>query len=188
MISFRSLFLHSSPVAYWVPTNLGISCFSVISFCLFILLEGTIKTLCTPELRKNVQSPHKRLTHNCLWMSKSLQQRRESAVFCCTVRGTEWGSVCRGLFEGGCHYIHYLHYSLIRSEEGTQPHPSKENCIKVLLSMSPPIRTRPSFPYSQSLLTVASISLLSLPFIGQTEWKPQSQRTIQIDHVDHSLV
>ena len=32
---FLDLFLHSSPVAYWAPTNLGSSSFSVISFCLF---------------------------------------------------------------------------------------------------------------------------------------------------------
>ena len=31
------LFLHSSPVAYWAPTNLGSSSFGVISFYLFIL-------------------------------------------------------------------------------------------------------------------------------------------------------
>ena len=30
--------LHSSPVDYWAPTDLGSSSFSVISFCLFILL------------------------------------------------------------------------------------------------------------------------------------------------------
>ena len=32
------LFLRWSPVAYWPPTNLGSSSFSVISFCFFILL------------------------------------------------------------------------------------------------------------------------------------------------------
>ena len=37
---FLELFLHSSPVAYWAPTDLGSSSFSVISFCLFILLLG----------------------------------------------------------------------------------------------------------------------------------------------------
>ena len=31
------LFLSYSPVAYWAPTNLGSSSFSVISFCLFTL-------------------------------------------------------------------------------------------------------------------------------------------------------
>ena len=31
------LFLHSSPVAYWEPTDLGSSSFRVISFCLFLL-------------------------------------------------------------------------------------------------------------------------------------------------------
>ena len=34
---FLELFLHWSPVAYWAPTSLGSSSFSVISFCLFIL-------------------------------------------------------------------------------------------------------------------------------------------------------
>ena len=37
------------------------------------------------------------------------------------------------------------------NREGTQPHPSTENWIKDSLSMAPPIRTRPSFPLSQSL-------------------------------------
>ena len=35
--------------------------------------------------------------------------------------------------------------------EGTQLHPSTENWIKDLLSMAPPIRTRPSTPLSQSI-------------------------------------
>ena len=38
------LFLCSSPVAYWSPTDLGSSSFSVLSFCFFILLHGVLKT------------------------------------------------------------------------------------------------------------------------------------------------
>ena len=34
----------------------------------------------------------------------------------------------------------------------------------------------------------ASISLLSFSNRGQTDWKPQSQKTNQSDHMDHSLV
>ena len=34
---FLELFLYSSPVAYWAPTDLGSSSFSVLSICLFIL-------------------------------------------------------------------------------------------------------------------------------------------------------
>ena len=37
---FLELFLHSSPVAYWAPTNLGSSSFSVLSICVFILFMG----------------------------------------------------------------------------------------------------------------------------------------------------
>ena len=32
--------LHWSPVAYWIPTDLGSSSFSILSFCLFILFMG----------------------------------------------------------------------------------------------------------------------------------------------------
>ena len=38
--SVFSLFLHSSPLAYGAPTNLGSSFFSVLSCCLFILFMG----------------------------------------------------------------------------------------------------------------------------------------------------
>ena len=34
------LFLHWSPVAYWAPTDLGSSSFSILAFCLFILFMG----------------------------------------------------------------------------------------------------------------------------------------------------
>ena len=37
---FLELFLHWSPVAYWAPTDLGVSSFSILSFCLFILFIG----------------------------------------------------------------------------------------------------------------------------------------------------
>ena len=37
---FLELFLHWSPVAYWAPTDLGSSSFSILSCCLFILFMG----------------------------------------------------------------------------------------------------------------------------------------------------
>ena len=37
---FLELFVHWSPVAYWAPTDLGSSSFSILSFCLFILFMG----------------------------------------------------------------------------------------------------------------------------------------------------
>ena len=40
---FLELFLHWSPVAYWAPTDLGSSSFSILSFCLFILFMGFSK-------------------------------------------------------------------------------------------------------------------------------------------------
>ena len=49
------------------------------------------------------------------------------------------------------------------NREGAQPYPSTENWIKNLLSMAPPIRTRPSFPHSQSLPS-ESIPKASYPY------------------------
>jgi len=37
---FLELFLHWSPIAYWSPTDLGSSPFSILSFYLFILFMG----------------------------------------------------------------------------------------------------------------------------------------------------
>ena len=42
-------------------------------------------------------------------------------------------------------------WTQVNSREGTQLHPSTENWINDLLSMAPPIRTRPSFHLNQSL-------------------------------------
>ena len=68
-------------------------------------------------------------------------------------------------FEGGHHYLHYLHHSLAsrsNNREGTQPHPSTENWIKDLLSTAlpseqDPVSSRVSLSHQES-----SISLLSL--------------------------
>ena len=37
---YLELFLHWSPIAYWAPTDLGSSSFSVLSFCLCMLFMG----------------------------------------------------------------------------------------------------------------------------------------------------
>ena len=37
---FLELFLHWSPEAYWAPTDMGSSSFSILLFCLFILFMG----------------------------------------------------------------------------------------------------------------------------------------------------
>ena len=43
---FLELFLHWSPGAYWISTNLGRSSLSVLSFCLFILFMGFSRQEC----------------------------------------------------------------------------------------------------------------------------------------------
>ena len=55
--------------------------------------------------------------------------------------------------------------------------------------MAPPIKQDPVSPSVSLSHQEASISLL-LPYSigGQIDWKPQSQKTNQTDHMDHSLV
>ena len=90
----------------------------------------------------------------CPWVSKCLRRRCGSTVARCRVGGTECISAYMGPFEGGHHYLHYLHHSLASGQttgrENSPAHQQKIG-IKNLLSMALPIRTRPSFPLGQSL-------------------------------------
>ena len=65
---FLELFLHSSLVAYWAPTNLGSSSFSALYFCLFILFLGFSRQefrsgLPFPSLVDHVLSELSTMTH-----------------------------------------------------------------------------------------------------------------------------
>ena len=51
-------------------------------------------------------------TRDCHRLDRSLQQKRGSVVACCRVGGTECSSTFMRSFEGGHHYLHYLHHSL----------------------------------------------------------------------------
>ena len=149
-----------------------------------------LRLLCTLGPRRKEQWPHKRLTQTCPWVSRSLRQRRGSAVACCRGRGTECSSACLGPFEGVS--IIFINSTIVSPQvkqqgRSTAP-PINGNWIKDLLNMALPMRTRPSFPFSQSPHQETSISLLSLSIRWQTEWKPQSQKINQSDHVDHGFV
>ena len=89
---------------------------------------------------------------------------------CCRAGGTECSSACMGPLEGGLHYLHYLYHSLASSQ--TTGNPSEEDPVPAV-----------SLSHQET-----SISLLSFSIRGQAEWQPQSQKTNQADHMDHSLV
>ena len=76
--------------------------------------------------------------------SRGSSQPRDQAQFSCIAGGPPLE---------GRHYLHYFHHSLASGQitGRKQPPPSTENWIKDLLTMAQPIRTRPSFPLSQSL-------------------------------------
>ena len=55
-------------------------------------------------------------------MSRSFQQRHRSVVTCCRVEGTECSSVCMETFEGGLHFLHYLHHGLVSGQTTGREH------------------------------------------------------------------
>ena len=134
---------------------------------------------------------HERLAQTCLWVFRILLQRYGLAAACCRVRGTEWCSEYTGPFEGGCHYLHYLHHSLVsgqtRGREHSPAHQQKIG-LKIYWAQPCPSEQDPVCPTVNVFYLEASISLLSLFSRGQTEWKPQSQKMNQTNHMDHSLV
>ena len=133
------------------------------------------------------------LTQTCPWVSRSLWWKRGTAVACCRVGDTEYSTACMGPFERGCHFLHYLHHSLASGQiTGRKHSPTLQPNIGLKIYCGwPPhqnktqFRTRPSVSLFHQ---EASISLLSFSIKGQTDWIPQSQKTNQSDHVDHSLV
>ena len=65
--------------------------------------------VCTRTQEKGAVTPQETdpdLSVSVLW------QRCGSVVACCRAGGTEYSSACTGPFEGGRHYLHYLHHSL----------------------------------------------------------------------------
>ena len=96
------------------------------------LLEGTNKTLGAPGPGRKEQGPHKGLTQTCPWVSRSPWQRRGSAVYCSRVGGTECSSACLGPLEGGGHYLHYLHLSLVSGQTiGREDSPTHQQKIEL---------------------------------------------------------
>ena len=145
---------------------------------------------CRAQTKPCVHWPHKRLTQTCLWVSRSLQQSHGSAVAWCRVGGTEYGSACMGPFEGGHHYLHYLHHSLTSGQTTGREHsPAHQQKIglKIYWAWPCPSEQDP-FSLRKSSHQEASISLVTLSIRGRIEWKPLSQKTSQTDHMDHSLV
>ena len=94
-------------------------------------------------------------------------------------------------FWGCLHYLHYLHHSLTWGQTTEREHSTTHQTkirLKFYWTWPPWSEQDPVSPSVSLSHQEASISLLSLSFRGQTEWKPQSQKTNQTDHMDHRLV
>jgi len=104
----------------------------------------------TGSQEKGAVTPQ-RLTQTCLWVSRSLRWRRGSAVACCRVGDTEWGSAATGAFERGCHFLHYLHHNLVsgQTREQSPAHQQKIE-LKIYWAWPHPPEQNPVSPQSVS--------------------------------------
>ena len=182
------LFLYSSPVAYWTPTGLRSSSFSVNFFCLYILFMGFSRDEYWSALQfsspvghvlsetSTMTSPSWVALHS---MAYSFTELDKAVVHVNSLISFQWlwfGS--RGPFEGGGHYLHYLHHSLVSSQiTGWEHSPTHQEKIrlKIYWGWPCPSEQDPVSPMVSLSHKEASISLLSLSFRGLTVWEPQSQ-------------
>ena len=155
------------------------------------LLEGTNKSLCVPgPRRKESSNPTRdwpRLAHEYPGVSGRGMDRQWPA----SGLGTLCSSAFMGPFEGGHHYLHYLHHHLVSSHTTGREHsPTQQQKIglKIYRALPCPSEQHPVSPSISLYHQEVSMSLLSFSIRGQTEWKPQSQKTNQSDHMDHSLI
>ena len=94
------------------------------------------------------------------------------AVACCRLQGTEYSSVLLGPFEGGHHYLHYLHHSLLSGQiTGREHSPAHQQKIvlKIYWAWPRPSEQDPVSPSVSLSHQEISISLLSFSIRGQTE-------------------
>ena len=104
-----------------------------------------------------------------------------------------WGQWHAGISpsEGGCHYHHHPYHSLASGQIiGREYTPTLQQKVglKICWAWPCPPEQDLVLPIVSSSHQEASTSLLPSSIRGQTEWKPQSQKTNQTDHMDHSLV
>ena len=132
-----------------------------------------------PGPRRKKQWPDKRLTQTCLRGSRSLWQRRGSALAHCRGGDTECSRACMGPFEGDPHYLHYLHHSLASGQIiGREHSPAHQQKIGLKIYWAWPHQSEqdPVSPSDSLSHQEASKSLLSFSIRGQTDWKPHHRK------------
>ena len=115
-------------------------------------MEGTNRTLCTRTQEKGAGTPQETDPDLPVSVQGSLAEAWV-VVACCRVGALSVAVHAWDLLEEvvSIFITSTTVWPQVNSKEGTQLHPSTKNWIKDLLSMATPIRTRPSFPLSQSL-------------------------------------
>ena len=142
-------------------------------------LKGTHKTVCILGPRRKEKWPHKSQT--CLWVFGSLQQRHGSTVACYGVR------TLTAVLEGAAcwHKSFWRRSPLSLAQFGFRPNYEREHSpthqqkigLQSYWSWPCPLEQDLAFSTASPSHQEASTSLLYLSIRGQTEWKPQSQKT-----------
>ena len=109
-------------------------------------------------------------------------------VACCRAGATECGSACMGPFEGGHHYLLYLHHSLASGQTTGREHsPAHQQKIGLKIKAQPrPSEQDPVSPTVSVSHQETPISLLSLPV--RASYPYLQSKTNQAENTDHNFV
>ena len=190
---FLELFLCSSPVAYWTPTDLQGQCSSssFISFYLFfILLMGFSRqeywsglSLSSPV--DHVLSPAEAWTNSGLPSGQGYWQQQSWEACPVDISPFAISPITEPLSLSWTLQTPGLVHLRPNYREGPQPHPSAENWIEDLLSMTLPTRARHVFPTASPSHQEACMSLLSSSIREQTGKARMQSHGLQNENHSH---
>ena len=136
-------------------------------------------------------------------VSRSPWRRRGSAVYCCTVGGTECSSACLGPLEGGGHYLHYLHLSFVSGQTTGKEyspthqqkiglnlywawsHPSEQDPVSPTVSLS---QQEASISFCLFVCFIHDILHVSMPFSQIFPPSPSLTESIRLFYTSVSLL
>ena len=151
--------------------------------------------LCAPGPRRKEQWPHKRLSQTSLWVFRSLWWTCGLTVACCRLRGIDSSNPGRpGVLPKSFGRRTFYHLPLPLPPPGQStgreesPTHKQKIGLKIYWTWPCPPKQNPVLPTASPSHQETCTGLLSASIRRQTEWKPQSQKTNQNDHMNHNFV
>ena len=164
----------------WGQTMMEVMKIMLTSYNLKSLLEGTNKTLCAPGPRRKELTIQETEPDLPVSLQKSLQDQGHWLQ-------QSWNCWPKSFWKrSALPPLPYLRFNL---RPNYSPTHQQKIGLKIYWAWPHPLEQDPVSPTVSLTHQEASINLfLTLSLRGQTEWKTESQKTNQTDHMDQGLV